>query len=204
MENKDNSTEKAILIAAREVFLERGFDGTRMQEIADKANINKALLHYYFRSKERLFMAIFVEAIGQLIPKITSATEQNRSFREILSIFISSYHQLMMENPFLPLFVVREIHRMPAVMAELMKSKGFYPGLIKNIINKEVEAGNIRAIDPVQFFTSILGMTLFPFIGMPVLKSILLENDEGKWLDYLKHREAFILEFALKSLEYKS
>jgi len=63
LDKRHTDTEKIILEAARQVFIRKGFDGARMQEIADEANINKALLHYYFRSKDKLFMAIFVEVI---------------------------------------------------------------------------------------------------------------------------------------------
>ena len=67
---QDQTTEKKILDAAKVVFLEKGFDGARMQEIADEAKINKALLHYYFRSKDKLFDAIFHEAFQQFLPHI--------------------------------------------------------------------------------------------------------------------------------------
>lgn len=203
MESEDKSTEKIILQAAREVFLDKGFDGARMQEIADKAGINKALLHYYFRSKEKLFMAIFIEAIGKLIPQIITASRANMEFRDIIKIFVSSYHEIMIENPFLPIFVVREIHRMPDIMSEMMKSKGFDINIVKGLIQQMIEQEKIRPVDPVQFLSSLIGMTLFPFIGMPVIKCIMLENDENKWRKYLSEREEFITEFVLKGLAYE-
>ena len=67
-----NTTELQIKEAAKKVFLKRGFGGARMQEIADEAGINKAMLHYYFRSKKKLFEVIFNEAIGEMIPHITN------------------------------------------------------------------------------------------------------------------------------------
>lgn len=63
------NAEQKILTAARNVFIRKGFAGARMQEIADEAGINKALLHYYFRSKEKLFEVIFKESFGKLLPK---------------------------------------------------------------------------------------------------------------------------------------
>ena len=66
---RDVSTEQKIREAARKVFQAKGMHGARMQDIADTAGINKALLHYYFRSKDQLFEAIFKEALQQLIPK---------------------------------------------------------------------------------------------------------------------------------------
>ena len=57
-EKRTATTEQQILEAARKIFREKGFEGARMQEIADAAKINKAMLHYYFRSKELLFQRI--------------------------------------------------------------------------------------------------------------------------------------------------
>lgn len=202
MESADKSTEQIILKAARLVFLDKGFDGARMQEIADKAGINKALLHYYFRSKEKLFMAIFTEAIGKLIPRIITASKNEINFREFLNIFVSSYHEIMMENPFLPLFVVREIHRMPEAILEMMKQKGFDPKMVKGLIQNQIDKGNIRPVDPVQLISSLVGLSLFPFIGMPIIKSVLLEN-ESEWERFLEERKEFIVEFTLKGLDYE-
>ena len=64
-------TEKIIIKAAHEVFIEKGLQGARMQEIADRAGINKALLHYYFRSKDKLFDAVFQDIIKEIIPAVS-------------------------------------------------------------------------------------------------------------------------------------
>jgi TetR/AcrR family transcriptional regulator len=66
--NSYSETERKILQAAREVFQRKGLYGARMQEIADAAGINKALLHYYFRNKDKLFDAIFSDVFQNFIP----------------------------------------------------------------------------------------------------------------------------------------
>lgn len=76
--DKDLTTEQKILEAARKIFLEKGLDGARMQDIADKAGINKAMLHYYFRSKDKLFEQIFLEVAGHFLPKIMAIFESER------------------------------------------------------------------------------------------------------------------------------
>ena len=80
MGSKEFSTEQTILQAAKKVFIQKGMEGARMQEIADEAGINKALLHYYFRSKDKLFEAIFQDAILKFIPDMME--------------MLQSYHQL--------------------------------------------------------------------------------------------------------------
>ena len=69
-QSPDRDTEQRILDAAHVVFLRRGTAGARMQEIAKEADVNSALLHYYFRSKERLAEAVFQRAAMQLMPAV--------------------------------------------------------------------------------------------------------------------------------------
>lgn len=202
MVNVDESTENQILEAAREVFLEKGYDGTRMQEIANRAGINKALLHYYFRSKEKLFMGIFVEAISKLVPQMHEAIQSQVNFKQLISVFVTFYHEIMYENQNLPLFVMREIHRMPEILVKMMKEKGFDFNLLKFLINKEVQLGHIRQIDPIQFMVSLLGMCFFPFIGMPIIKGVMMDNDSEKLNEFFENRKDFIIEFTLKALDY--
>ena len=64
------STEQKILRAAEQVFMRAGYDGSRMQEIADEAGINKAMLHYCFKNKQLLFEAVFMNAFSQLAPQV--------------------------------------------------------------------------------------------------------------------------------------
>ncbi|MBK9511763.1 MAG: helix-turn-helix transcriptional regulator [Cytophagaceae bacterium] len=76
------TTEEKIFLAAENEFMEKGFDGTRMQAIADRAGINKAMLHYYFRSKDALFEKIFQEKIKLIFPKIGEDVKKKESFIE--------------------------------------------------------------------------------------------------------------------------
>ena len=104
---------KKSLSAAREVFLQKGFAGARMQDIADEAGINKALLHYYFRSKEKLFETIFREAFEKLIPHITEVFSSDLPFYDKIRAFTDAYITMAIENPFIPLFVLNAMHSDP-------------------------------------------------------------------------------------------
>ena len=85
-----SETEQKILDAAKQVFLVKGLAGARMQEIADEAGINKALLHYYFRSKEKLFEKILNEAFTNIIPNIITIFTSNLPFFEKIRLFLMS------------------------------------------------------------------------------------------------------------------
>jgi AcrR family transcriptional regulator len=89
--DKAYNTEEKIMEAAKKVFVSKGKAGTRMQEIADEAGINKSLLHYYYRSKEKLFGAVFKFAFSQFAPKITKVFSTEKNILEILENIIDSY-----------------------------------------------------------------------------------------------------------------
>lgn len=109
------STEAAILVAARKVFEEKGFDGARMQEISDRAGINRALLHYYFRSKERMFEKIFDEALDRFIPLLSTWDQDlEESWEWKLKRFIKTFMIFLKGNSML--FLLREIIRKPELL----------------------------------------------------------------------------------------
>ena len=88
---KDFTTEEKILTAAKQVFLTRGMDGARMQDIADEAGINKALLHYYFRSKDQLFEKIFLEVAHAFLPRVLGILESESTLFEKIERFCNEY-----------------------------------------------------------------------------------------------------------------
>src|SRR4029078_3015094 len=117
---KEQNTEEKILSAAKKVFLKEGMAGARMQDIADEAGINKAMLHYYFRSKEKLFETIFKELSIEFLPRVNAIFESDLSLFEKIEVFCSEYISRMMENPFIPLFIVNEINKQPEIFLKKM------------------------------------------------------------------------------------
>src|ERR1700751_5008479 len=110
---KTEDTQERILAAAKNIFLTKGMAGARMQDIADEAGINKAMLHYYFRSKEKLFEGIFSELSQQFFPKLVLIFESEESIFRKIEMFVSEYIDQMSRTPYLPIFVLNEINRQP-------------------------------------------------------------------------------------------
>ena len=105
MENNLENTEAKIVEAAKSVFILKGFDGARMQEIADEANINKALLHYYFRSKDKLFKRVFHDIFSQSVSGVATLVENASSFEELINTFVEFYVEMLKARPYLPNFI---------------------------------------------------------------------------------------------------
>ena len=99
---KHQGTEEKILSAARKIFTTKGMAGARMQDIANEAGINKALLHYYYRDKEKLFETIFLEEAQKFFPKINAIFQSDDPLFLKIEKFVDEYIDEMLENPYLP------------------------------------------------------------------------------------------------------
>jgi len=186
------STENRILNAAKEVFIAKGFDGARMQEIADIADINKALLHYYFRSKDKLFEAVFKETLLQIGPMILSFVNEPIPLEVKIWKFVDEYIEIIKNNPKLPLFILNEIHVNPDRVLNFLNIGAFLDtDIMQEQLNKETELNNLDGIDVKHFVVNILSMTIFPFIGKPIMQKTLKIKEED-WEKFLEERKRII------------
>ncbi len=195
--SSDNKTEQKIIEAAEIVFHEKGFDGARMQEIADKASINKGLLHYYFKSKDALFDAIFNMALKKMSGTINSILKMDISLEEKMNLIIDSYMNLLLRNSSLPRFVITELNKDSDRFIKKYLS-GEINNVFANFINsvqKEIDAGKIKPINPKHLFMNMISMILFPFIGKPMIQVLIgVDNKEFNKLiqERREHIKAFI------------
>lgn len=195
MTPKDSNTEQKILSAAEQEFQQKGYHGARMQSIADKASINKGLLHYYFKTKDRLFEAIFEKAFDLMVQRMNKIFALEASLREKLDAFLENYLRMLMINPAIPRFVINELNRHPETFVKKMLGRKNKPD-VRNIIDqiqKEIDCGNIPPIDPVHFLIDIIGMAVFPFLARPMLQGV-LQLDDQCFDQIIKERKAHIME----------
>ncbi|WP_347838271.1 TetR/AcrR family transcriptional regulator [uncultured Draconibacterium sp.] len=202
-ETKKDNTEEKILKAAQTVFIQKGMDGARMQEIANEAGINKALLHYYFRSKQLLFNAIFKKVFGKILPNIMQMVRSNRPIEDKLGLFIENYIDLLSKNPFLPTFILKEINRDAAFLAKVIKSNGINPTEVFNMLEQEMEKGNIRKMDPREILINILSLSIFPIAAKPLMSVMFFENKQKDYDAFIEQRKTSVKEFVLNSILVK-
>lgn len=198
---KDITTEKKILDAAHDVFIEKGMDGARTKEIAERAGINKALLHYYYRTKDTLFLAVFKKVASRIVPKLTDLVTSDISFFELLEDFIERYIDILIKNPFLPGFILHEINRSPANLANVFIEAGIKPELITNLIEKAYRDGLIRKVDPKHLLVNIFSLCVFPVAAKPLLQRVFFENDSMAYKAFLKERAKEVSSFIIHSIK---
>lgn len=200
-ETKDKNTENLILDAAKTVFQSKGMDGARMQEIADNAGINKAMLHYYYRSKQLLFEAVFKHGFALLAPQLNQILNDDSSIEDKIRNFTFNYISFIIKHPYLPNFIIQELNRNPRFVETLKQAEGF-PNInkFKQQLNDEIEKGIIKPIQAEQLFINILALNVFPFIGKPLLKTI-LNIDDSSYIQLIENRKTEVSEFIINSIK---
>jgi AcrR family transcriptional regulator len=197
----NTSTESRVMEAAKKVFITHGFDGTSMQRIADEAGINKSLLHYYFRSKEKLFSAVFKYAISQFIPQLQGILLSDESLFSKIEKIVSEYMDMLRKNEFIPAFILHEINVNPDRLFDIMQGSGLNPQLLLNQLQREIQKGNIRQVDPRQLIVNLLSLCIFPFAARPLLQRILFENKPDSYEQFLSERKREVTRFIIQALK---
>ena len=204
MEIKKDSTEDKILEAAKNVFVSKGMEGARMQEIADEAGINKALLHYYFRSKEKLFEAIFSEIIKFAFPKITRIAQSDEPFATKLEQVIDAYIDLLIKHPFIPGFVMKELNRDPSGLFKIVMKFGLNPQVIFDQIQLAMDRGEIIQMQPRHLAANIISMCIFPFAARPLVSFVLFKDDQVALDAFYAERADVIKKFVIDAIVIKN
>ena len=198
---KTENTETEILIAAKEIFQQKGMAGARMQEIADKAKINKALLHYYYRSKQLLFEAVFKSAFSLLAPQLNKVLNDDSDLFEKIRKFTENYVSFVIKHPYLPNFVIQELNKNPEFIQKLRSEKNF-PSIekFKLQVSDAINQGIIKPIEAEQLFINIISLNIFPFIGEPLLMA-LVNVDKESYNKILENRKTEVAEFIINSIK---
>ena len=201
MTENDKQTEEKIFEAATEVFINKGMDGSRMQDIASYAGINKSLLHYYFRTKEKLFNAVFEKIAGQLIKRFAPVFDENLSLEEKIRFFYREHIEFLKNNPRLPSFILNEINRNPERIRKLLRNIDI-ENLWKTLENQhkeELKKYNIDRGKIPQLMTSIVSLSVFPFAARGIFEAI-FEKTGVSFNDYLEDRKEYVAEFVIRAI----
>jgi AcrR family transcriptional regulator len=202
MTENDKQTEEKIFESATEVFIEKGMDGARMQDIANHAGINKALLHYYYRTKDHLFNAVFEKIAGQLFKKFAPVFDEKLSLEEKIRFFFREHITFLQKNPRLPAFLLNEINRNPARIRKLIQSIDIEK--LWNTLEKqhkaELKKYNITRETIPQLMTTMAAISVFPFAAKGIIEGI-FDKLGVNFHDYLEERKTYAAEFVIHAIK---
>ena len=197
----DVNTEQKILSAAKQQFIQKGMAGARMQEIADAAGINKALLHYYFRNKEQLFRAVFQSSMKEMLPRVFAILTDEAPLEVKVYQLADKYIDFLSENKALPLFILSEMQRDPNSIFKGMAIENivtFEP--LQEQLDAEAKAGNIIPITAQAFLMNFISLTVFPFVAKPMMQQVMNWSTES-FDRMMQRRKKEIPQFFMNALK---
>lgn len=192
-------TEEKIKEAARKVFQKKGYVATRTRDIAEEADVNLALLNYYFRSKEKLFDIIMTEILIGFFHTIGAVLNDNTSLEKKVALIANNYIDFLSKEENVPMFILSEIHNNPNKLLKKIKVKEL-------ILNSEffkqyqdaVATGNITEPNVFHFLMNLMSMIVFPFVAQPLLQEISgLNNSQFK---ELMHERKKLIPFWIETM----
>jgi AcrR family transcriptional regulator len=170
----DSNTEQKIKAAAKIVFHKKGFAAARTRDIAEEAGLNLALLNYYFRSKEKLFQLIMLEAISDFMQTMTIVfNDEGTTMEQKVELIVEKYIGLFIMEPEMPIFIISEIRSQgPEFFQKLPAINSIMESAFVNQYKELARKGKIAEANPLHFLMNLMGMIVFPFIGRPIIKNV--------------------------------
>lgn len=159
--------ERRIIAAAQRLFIEKGYAETSMSDIAAEAGINRSALHYYFRTKEKMFQAVFGDIIASVVPAVHDVIVSDLPFPERIERIVDMYMGIFIANPGLPSFILKEIARDSAQLVSTARTLGIaeYGCMIVADLTSEMDSGSLRRVPLSTVFNTFYGLLLFPFLS---------------------------------------
>jgi len=196
------STEEKIVAAAMEVFVARGYHGARMRDIAQRADVNLALLNYYFRSKENLFKTVCAKFTDKIHSRLSDSFKTQTTLEESIHSLVGVYMDTLLETEGLPLFITNIVAQHPELLFQTFQRKNFAKDLLPHFfqqVENEVAKGRIRNIQPSALLLNCLSLCIFPFIAAPIFKSI-FEIQHAEFRELMTQRKTQVAHFILHAI----
>ncbi|MDL2320403.1 TetR/AcrR family transcriptional regulator [Alistipes sp. OttesenSCG-928-B03] len=187
-ESAGGDLEQRIVEVARRRFIENGYENTSMSDIAAAAGINRTALHYYFRTKERMFHAVFGSIMLSILPRIQVIFDEDIPLGDKFSKVVDIYFRIFSENPSLPLFILGEINRDVDHLLDTGRRLHLdsYLSAIEKIISQEMERGTIKSLPSPVILLTFMSQVTFPFLAGNLVKS-LFGQDDAQFAIFLDH-----------------
>lgn len=197
----NNTIEEQIMDAASAIFIQKGYENTKMQNIADKAGIKRTALNYYFRSKDALYDQTSKRIIQRSLPHLLKVLNSEAPFEKKIGEFVETYITIALKNPFIQLFVINEISRLgPNILNAIVDD--YKPEIHKFLkqIEHEIKKGNLIDINPIQIHLHLISLCIFPIVAKP-LTMLMLNMDENQYQSIIEERKTEVVRLFFKGVK---
>lgn len=159
------------------------------------------MLHYYYRSKDKLFQEVFHEGVRQFFPVIFRVLSVNEPLEAKVKNLVETYYTLFEEKPHLPSFIIHEMNQHPDRFKQFIESLALQvPERFVKQIASEMKAGNIRSMDIKEFLINVIGLCVFPLIASPMIE-VVFDMDAEAYRRFLEERKKELPEFILNAIK---
>lgn len=200
--NPTSDVSDRILNVARDLFIQNGYAGTSVRDIATASGTNVAHIKYYFESKYNLFGIIFDEAFDILINRVFSVLNSDKPFFEMVEAWISTYYEILSEYPQIPIFILNEVNQTPEALIERVVKRNPQAIFTKlsQRIEEEVKNGVIKDIPVIDFGLNVLSLCLFPFMfrGLAVRVA---DRSDVEYNEILVKHKKYVIELIISGLK---
>ena len=177
MDDENVSRKDVILAAARREFAGHGFSGARVEAIARAAGCNKAMLFYYFSSKEKLYRAVLDQALAEIFAEIGSVVQARLTPESFMERFPEIYIRFLARNPDLPRILIFDLIHNPENISRTVgeifrENASFMPQRLLDMIRAWHAQGLISEADPLHFMLNVVSLSIFSFVGRPMVEAI--------------------------------
>ncbi|MFH1296943.1 MAG: TetR/AcrR family transcriptional regulator [Bacteroidota bacterium] len=171
--------------------------------MADEAGINKALLHYYFRSKENLFEAVFQDAFSKIMGRVKEIFFSDMPLMEKIQAFLTNYLDMITENSYIPWFILNGFYERPEQLKAIFEKTEINPAQLMEHLRSQIKKEYQLDMEPFHIWLNVLSLSIFPVVAKPMIREI-FQLSEETYSQILKERKQVVPQFfinALKSYE---
>lgn len=193
---QNQDMEVKILEAAKVVFVRKGYESTKMSDIAAEVGIGRTALHYYFRTKEMLFDAIFGQIIAEIVPNIEPIANMDCPFLDKMEKIIPVYADILSRNPLLPIFVAKEMDRdVLHLLQTIGKNTARLSPLlrIRDQLLDEMDKGILQKMPLVDVVSTLVSLLVFPMLTKNMLTILFLEGNSQAFAEFYERRRVLVV-----------
>ncbi|MEE0266470.1 MAG: TetR/AcrR family transcriptional regulator [Bacteroidales bacterium] len=199
-----NNMEEQILLVAKELFMQNGYEGVSTTQVAKAVGCNQALVHYYYRTKQNLFKIICQQEIQKMLKILADIPQEDISFENFIEKIIEAQIGFLKNNPDAPFFIIGELRHNSEVlkmMRELFSEFGKeIVGKIRMFVQMKQSKGELKDISIEDLLIDIVSLDVMSFVGQ-VLFTQILEMDSQTQEAFLERRKTHIKKLILSNIK---
>lgn len=199
-----NNMEEQILLVAKELFMQNGYEGVSTTQVAKAVGCNQALVHYYYRTKQNLFKIICQQEIQKMLKILADIPQEDISFENFIEKIIEAQIGFLKNNPDAPFFIIGELRHNSEVlkmMRELFSEFGKeIIGKIRLFVQMKQSKGELNDVSIEDLLIDIVSLDVMSFVGQ-VLFTQILEMDSQTQEAFLERRKIHIKKLILSSIK---